>query len=265
MNIGFIGTGNMAGAIIRGLSLSKEFSVHGYDLSKEALEILSKEADLIPEESTESLIKNSDIVVLGVKPNILPGVLDTYKEALEEKNPLIISIAAGKTVGFIEEHIGKLRIVRVMPNINARALHSTTSYCINENVTEKDCADVEKIFSKVGSIIKVAENQLEILSVLSSASIAYTYLYIDALAAAALKAGLPKKTALEIAADSVLGSAKLVLESKIHPAELIDMVCSPGGTTIEGILSLKETGFESSVQKAFDASYEKGEKIKGAK
>ncbi|MBR2594398.1 MAG: pyrroline-5-carboxylate reductase [Firmicutes bacterium] len=262
MNICFIGTGNMAGAIIRGLSKEKSFSIYGYDLSEKALEVLKDEAGLTPVKSTKKLIDLADVLVLSVKPNILPNVLDEYKEDIAKKDPLVISIAAGKNIEFIENYLTSSRIVRVMPNINARALASTTSYCVNDRVTKADCVTVEKIFKKVGSIIKVTEKDLEILSVLSSASIAYTYLYIDALAAAALKAGLPKALALEIAADSVLGSAKLVLQEDIHPAALIDMVCSPGGTTIEGIASLKESGFEASVRKAFDAAYEKGEKIK---
>ena len=262
MNICFIGTGNMAGAIIRGLSKEKSFSVYGYDPSEKALKILAEEAGLTPVKSAKKLIELADILVLSVKPNILPEVLAECKEDIAEKNPLVISIAAGKNIEFIENYLTASRIVRVMPNINARALASTTSYCINGNVTKADCSAVEKIFRKVGSIIHVTEKELEILSVLSSASIAYTYLYIEALASAALKAGLNKALALEIAADSVLGSAKLVLQEDIHPAALIDMVCSPGGTTIEGIASLKETGFEASVRKAFDAAYEKGEKIK---
>jgi len=261
MNICFIGTGNMAGAIIRGLSKEKSFSVYGYDLSQKALGTLQDEAGLIPVKSTKELIDLADVLVLSVKPNILPSVLDEYKEDIAKKDPLVISIAAGKSIEFIENYLTSSRIVRVMPNINARALASTTSYCVNARVMKADCTAVEKIFKKVGSIIKVAEKDLEILSVLSSASIAYTYLYIDALASAALKAGLPKALALEIAADSVLGSAKLVLQEDIHPAALIDMVCSPGGTTIEGIASLKESGFEAAVRKAFDAAYEKGKRM----
>ena len=262
MNIGFMGTGNMSGAIIRGLSGEKSFSLYGFDLSEAALSTLSKEAGLKPLKDAKSLIEKSDVLVLGVKPNVLPLVLSEHKEEISAKNPLVISIAAGKDIEFLESYLKKSKIVRVMPNINARVHAATTSYCINKNVTKRDCGTVEKIFKNVGSVTQVSEKDLEIFSVLSGASIAYTYLYIDALAAAALKAGLPKAQALEIAAHTVLGSAKMILEEKIHPAVLIDMVCSPGGTTIEGITSLKEEGFEAIVRKAFDAAYEKGEKIK---
>ena len=149
MNICFIGTGNMAGAIIRGLSKEKSFSVYGYDLSDAALNVLKDEAGLTPVKSTKKLIELADVLVLSVKPNVLPNVLDEYKEEIAKKDPLVISIAAGKNIEFIENYLTSSRIVRVMPNINARAQASTTSYCVNGKVTKADCATVEKIFKKV--------------------------------------------------------------------------------------------------------------------
>jgi pyrroline-5-carboxylate reductase len=150
-----------------------------------------------------------------------------------------------------------------MPNINAKVLASESGYCANENCTSEQKKMVYDMFSAVGSAIEIPEKFFSIFGVIAGSSPAFAYIYINALAKAAVKAGMPKAQAMEIAANTVLGSAKMVLESNEHPCKLADMVCSPGGTTIEGVCALDEMGFENTVIKAFDAVLEKDRKISG--
>lgn len=269
MKYGFIGAGNMAGAIIKGMVLENNeiaknifvTSLNGISSKK-----LSDEYNVNALNSSEDVIKNSDILILAVKPHILTEILPKLKEEINERKPLIISLAVGKTLEFLENILGKsLPIVRVMPNINAKVQASLSGYCKNDCVSEEQKEIMEKIFNSVGSVMEISENQFSIFGVIAGSSPAFAYLYIDTLARAAVKAGMNKKQALEIAAKTVLGSAKMIAESNEHPFDLIDQVCSPGGTTIEGICTLQSNGFEGSVFKAFDAVIEKDNLIKSKK
>lgn len=265
MNYGFIGAGNMAGAIIKGMTTGGSFDgkdIYVYDLNPSAAEGLRAACGINVCGSASEVIKNSDTVILAVKPNVLQPVLDSIREDLFKKSPLVISIAAGKTIEFLEKYTSsKLPIVRVMPNINAKVGCATSAFCPNASVSEDQKAIVRELFSTVGSITELPEKMFGIHGVIGGAAPAFAYLYIDALARAAVKAGMPKKQALELTAQTVLGSAKMVLESGEHPWALIDQVCSPGGTTIEGVCSLEASGFEAALCKAFDAVYEKDKRL----
>ncbi|MEA4815587.1 MAG: pyrroline-5-carboxylate reductase [Lachnospiraceae bacterium] len=261
MKIGFIGAGNMAGAIARGLVKSNAFKgdeLNIFDVNEAALASLAKDTGACAFKSQSELIASSDIVLFAVKPNVLAGVLSEAKASLEKKKPLVISIAAGKPIDFIESYIGTcFSVVRVMPNINAIVLAANSGFCANENVTGEEKEWVRKIFGAIGGVTEIEEKLFSAFGVLAGCAPAYAYLYIDALARAAQKAGLPRDIALKVSAQTAFGSAKMLLESSEHPHSLIDKVCSPGGTTIEGILSLKADAFEGVLMKAFDASYEK--------
>ncbi|HBF65306.1 MAG TPA: hypothetical protein DDW34_05620 [Clostridium sp.] len=148
-----------------------------------------------------------------------------------------------------------------MPNINAKIGASTTGLCVNSFVSPPQKHLVKEIFETIGTVAEIEESQFSIFSVIGGASVAFAYLYMDALAHAALKAGMPKKQALQLTAETVLGSAKMVLESGEAPWPLIDQVCSPGGTTIEGVTTLQGGGFESVLVKAFDAVLAKDKAI----
>ena len=264
MNYGFLGTGNMASAIINGLikkgKPGKDILI--FDVFAPAMEKLKNEYGCVPMESQEALVANCDVLFLSVKPNILDKVLPSLKRNVGYKDPLIISIAVGKTLGYLEDGFGKdKKIVRVMPNINAKVMQSTSGYCCNGNVTENDEKVVIELFSSVGTVTKVPEHLFSIFGVLAGSSPAFAYMYIDSLARAAQKAGMPKAQALEITASTVLGSAKMILESADHPWQLIDNVCSPGGTTIEGVSALENNNFQATLTKAFDAVLEKDHKI----
>lgn len=258
MNFGFIGAGNMVSAIAKGMTLGTG-SYEGKNIflsskSVASAKKLAEECGANACDTSREVIQNSDVVILGVKPNVLSVILPELQRDFAEKKPLVVSIAAGKTLeylsGFFPE---KTAIVRVMPNINAKIGASTTGLCVNEFVSTQQKQLVRDIFSTIGTVAEIDESQFSIFSVIGGASVAFAYLYMDALAHAALKAGMPKKQALQLTAETVLGSAKMVLESNEAPWPLIDQVCSPGGTTIEGVTALQSEGFEATLVKAFDA------------
>ena len=270
MKFGFIGAGNMAAAIIKGMTIGTK-SYKGEDISVTSKTVTSAQklaeicgAVALP--SAAEVVKESDVLVLAVKPHVLASVVPSLKEEIAAKKPLVVSIAAGKTLDYLAELLPEgTPIVRVMPNINAKIGASTNGMCANAYVTEEQKTVVKGMFETIGTVIEVDESQFGIFTVLAGSAPAFHYLYMDALARAAVKAGMPKKQALEIAAATVEGSAKMVLESGEHPMALVDQVCSPGGTTIEGIAALQANGFEATVTEAFDAVLEKDNKIAGKK
>jgi pyrroline-5-carboxylate reductase len=256
MNYGFIGLGNMCSAIIRGMVGKGNFApgtIFGYDISPTAAQALAKVTGIQLCASNLEVIKNSDVVVLGVKPQVLSQVLAEIKTA-PLSGKLFLSIATGKDLDFLQKGLGQdLPVIRIMPNINARVGAGTTCISPNSKADSKQVQIARDIFASVGLVFELEENMIEAFMSISGAAPAYSYIYIDALARAAVRFGMPRKLALEIAASQVLGSAKMVLESGEHPYDLADQVCSPGGTTIMGVLALQELGFESAVHKAVEA------------
>lgn len=266
MEYGFIGGGNMAGAIIAGMIKSgiNGGDINVYEKNAETAENLKSSCGVNLCLSQKEVIAKSGVIILGVKPNVLDAIIGSVKDDIGEKRPLVISIAVGKTIAYLESALGNgLPIARVMPNINAKALKATSGYCLNKAAGAEHAEIVEKIFGSIGTISEISENLFSVFGAVAGSSPAFAYLYIDTLARAAQKAGMPKKQALEIAASTVLGSAEMVLKSGEHPWELVDQVCSPGGTTIEGIFTLEDNGFESTVIKAVDAVLAKDLKIQG--
>lgn len=262
----FIGVGNMASAIIRGLvkknpDINKNIFV--YDKELEKARSLANELGLNIYESIDKVGIDSDYLVLAVKPHIIEVVLKDIQGNLKCNEGLtIVSIAAGKSLEFIENSIGfKKPIIRVMPNVNSMVSESVSAICGNQEVSEKNLKDVSDMFNAVGKSFLVEERLFSGFSAIAGASPAFVYLFIDSLARAGVRAGFDKKTALEIASQAVFGSAKTVMESTRHPFELIDMVCSPGGTTIEGMKSLFDDGLESAVMNAVSAVIEKDKKL----
>ncbi|MDD3570344.1 MAG: pyrroline-5-carboxylate reductase [Lachnospiraceae bacterium] len=268
MKYAFIGAGNMASAIIKGMVKSgiNGSNITVFNTSKAKTDVLRAECGVDVAPSQKAVIDKVDVLILSVKPQVLDKIIETVKNDIGNRKPLIISIAVGKTIEYLETGLGADKaIVRVMPNINAKVLMSTSGYCPNSVVTEAQEKIVEGLFETVGTVTKIPEGMFSIFGVIAGSSPAFAYLYIDVLARAAQRAGMPKKQALEIAANTVLGSAKMVLESDEHPWALVDQVCSPGGTTIEGIYTLEENGFESTIVKAFDAVLAKDKAIQAKK
>lgn len=260
MTYGFIGLGNMASAIIHGMAKSGKFledTILGFNRSAGKTLKLQEETGLVPAANAVAVAERSDVVVLAVKPQMMGDVLPLIAPVITPEK-LVVSIAAGKPTAFYEEaFVPGVPVVRVMPNINAKVLAATTAVCPGACATAEHIATVKAMFETVGAVYELTEAQFPAFSAIGGASGAFIHIYIDALASAGVKAGLPRALAQDIAAQTVLGSAKLTLESEEHPIALCDQVCSPGGTTIEGVHTLKRLGFETAVQQAIDAIIEK--------
>lgn len=263
MKVGFIGCGNMATAIINGITANNVVNkndINAYDIFDGATGKLKENININICQSEKDVVKSSDIIFLAVKPNVQASVLNKIDGEIKDK--LIISIAAGKTIEFIESNLKcKAKIVRVMPNINAKVGEAISAYCFNDLVNDEDKKNVEKLLNGIGKVLCLDESYFPLFGVLGGCGPAFAYMFIDAMARAGVKNGMKKSDALKISAQTVLGSAKMILESDEHPWQLIDNVCSPGGTTIEGVTSLQSDGFEAAVHNAVDKALDKDKKL----
>lgn len=256
MKLGFIGAGNMGGAIIRGFIKSNK--VKAQDIlvtrkNKAALEDMVNDLGITACENSALLAEKSDVIFMAVKPVMFPSVIDEIKEQVKKCNSLVVSMAAGLTTDKIRDMFGfDVRIVRIMPNINAEILMSATSVCKNSTASDEDIEMIKDLFSSIGLATEVSENMFSVFSAIAGCSPAYVYMFIDALARGAQKMGMNKKQALEIAAAAVVGSANMFIKSDEHPQALVDKVCSPGGTTIEGLCTLEEYKFTAGIVKAVE-------------
>lgn len=263
MKIGFIGTGNMAGAIIRGIIASghtKASDIYCNDTLSEKLNAFAQETGVNTYSSSEELVAAVDVMVLSVKPNIIGKLLPALRASILKKNPLIVSIAAAVSLEKIQDYINppaKLSIIRVMPNVNAMIGAGVAAVCPNEFATKEQTDYVLGMFGSVGTALLMAEKDFPCFSAVGGASPAFSYLFIDSLARGAVKNGLPKDVATKIAAHAVLGSAKMILESGEVPWALIDKVCSPGGTTIAGLMELENNAFLATVMRSIDATVQR--------
>lgn len=263
--LGFFGAGNMATAILRGVLSSGLLSadeIAVFDIDGEKTAALSAETGVEAAASPAALIDACDTILLAVKPQVLPAILQENASQIARRMPLLISIAAGKPLAFYEAQLGfPVRMVRVMPNLNAAVGAAVSAFCGNENATEDDLAFAEKLCASFGTALALPEAQFPIFGVLGGCAPAFVFLFIDAMAQAGVKNGLTKQAALSISAQTVLGSAKMLLEGGEHPRKLIDSVCSPGGTTVEGVMCLQKDGFEAAVHAAVQAALEKDKRL----
>ena len=262
--ISFIGGGNMATAIISGiLSSGLSDSDHICATAAHESSVIRLKETLHIEATTDNkaAAQKADILFLAIKPNMFHKVIPEIRHAVKE-NAIIVSIAAGQTIERIEEIFeNSIKLVRVMPNTPAMVGAAMSAICCNDAVTDEDLAEIQAIFNSFGKSEVVSESMIDTVIGVSGSSPAYVYMFIEALADGAVKYGLPRAKAYQMAAQTVLGSAKMVLETGKHPGQLKDEVCSPGGTTIAGVSALEEWGFRNAVIKAEDASYEKGRKM----
>ena len=260
MKLGFIGTGNMAGAIMGGIIRNEIFKpeeIIGADISKESRSKVQSAYGINVTEDNKKAASESEVLVLSVKPQYYAETIKEIKDCVRE-DQLIITIAPGKTLKWLEEQFEKkVKIVRAMPNTPALVGEGMTAACANDAVTEEEKEYALKILRSFGKVEIVAENMIDAVVAVSGSAPAYVFMFIEAMADEAVAAGMPRKQAYEFAAQSVLGSAKMVLETGKHPGELKDMVCSPGGTTIQAVKVLEEKGMRAAVMDAMDACIEK--------
>lgn len=261
MKIAFIGGGVMARAIINGLISSENYEQSDIiisDYDNEVLKLLSTQGFKVFSDNMAAA-READIIILSVKPTVIRTVLNDISGV---ENKFIVSIAAGISTAVLEENISKTnKILRVMPNSPAVVGMGISVVCENPKLSVSDISDIVKIFESVGRVEILSESVFDGAMAIGSCSPAFVYMFIEALADGGVLCSLPRSKAYLIAAQAVLGAAEMVLKSGRHPAELKDMVASPGGTTIEGIASLEESGFRSSVINAVKASADKAKKM----
>ncbi len=262
--LGFIGCGNMASAIIGG-AVTSDF-VKGEDIC--VFDVDTKKSDLLKTKygvnaftSANEIAEKCEFVVLAVKPQVFPVVLPQIKSSLNKNT--VVSIGAGKTLeyigSFLEENTA---IIRVMPNINAKVGASMSAVCKNDCTDDEALDFVKGLCNSFGEVTELPESQFPLFGVIAGCSPAYSFMFIDSMAREAVKNGMKKDEALKICAQAVLGSAKMILEDKDNnPWALINSVCSPGGTTIEGVAKLQEEHFDTAVMDAVKASLEKDKKL----
>ncbi len=269
MKLGFIGTGNLASAILKGVVASGKADPQEiliFDLNTQKLERLAEELSVCIAGSAKDVAFNCDNIVIAVKPKDFASLADDIKAEAKENNPLIISTAAGTETSKIVSLFGfAAKTVRIMPNINAAVGESMTAVCSSENVSCEEKEFVLELCSCFGKAILLDEKYFSAFTAIAGSAPAFAYMFADALANAGVKYGIPAQTAQDIAAQMLFGSAKQLLESPFTVSELIRNVCSPGGTTIEGVCSLKENGFENAVIKAVDKTVEKDKAMSASK
>lgn len=265
MKIGLIGLGNMASAIIGGLlgkKMVEESELMGSDVSAAMRDKAAERFHIAVTPDNAEVAAWADILFLAVKPIYLGEVLQNIKDVVSE-NTILVSIVAGRTLQNLRDGLGRegLKIVRCMPNTPALVLEGCTGVCADDTVTAEELEQVLSLLGSFGRASVIPERLMDAVVGVSGSSPAYVFMFIEALADGAVQAGMPRAQAYEFAAQSVLGSAKLVLETGKHPGELKDMVCSPGGTTIDAVKVLEEKGFRAAVMDAVEACVNKSRNL----
>ena len=262
--IGFIGCGNMGSAMLKGIVESRivpDENIYVADHNMNKLKEIEKERKIHITTDNKQVAQMADILILAVKPNFYEDVIGEIKNSVR-KETVIVSIAAGKTIQTIEslfEKKNKLR--RVMPNTPAMVGEAMSALAPNCSIEQKELEEVQTIFNSFGKCEVVTENLMDAVTAVSGSSPAYIFMLIEAMADEAVLEGMPRKQAYTFAAQAVLGSAKMVLETEKHPGDLKDMVCSPGGTTIEAVYELEKTGLRTSIMQAMRKCSDKSKEM----
>ncbi len=264
LNLGFVGSGKMATALARGFvraDLMQADQILGSDSVEEARAAFGREVGARTTASNPDVPKFASVFLLAVKPAQVPAVLKELRGYVNERH-LLISIAAGVPLARLEGELEPgVRIVRVMPNTPALVGASASAYALGRAATVEDGQVVHRLLSAVGLALQVPEPLLDAVTGLSGSGPAYVYLVIEALADGGVAAGLPRDIALQLAAQTVLGAARMVLETGLHPGALKDMVTSPGGTTIEGLHALEKAGMRGALMDAVRVAADKARQL----
>lgn len=258
LTIGFIGCGKMGGAIASAIQKSQAISniIITTKDPQNANNFAIKHGNKFKAGSIQEA-SNCDIVFLATKPNVINEVLGKTASLLQQKSPILISMLAGVSIDKIKEfNLGKTRIFRIMPNLPALIAQSMTALCY-ENAYDGDIALVKDLLSYCGKVEVLEEKLMDAVTAVSGSSPAFAFIFIEAMADAAVSLGVQRSKAYTMVAQTLKGTASMILENSTHPACLKDDVCSPNGTTIQGVLALEETGFRASVEKAIIAAYNK--------
>ena len=266
MQIGFIGLGNMAKAIIGGMlenQIVTSEDIIGSARTRETKEAVRSAFGIGIRKTNAEVAREAEVLILAVKPQFLQGVIEEIRSEVP-RSTLVISVAAGKTMHWIEDIFGgnsRIKLVRCMPNVPALVGAGCTGVCANDMVSQGEIDYSIKLMESFGKAYLVPERLMDAVGAVSGSSPAFVFMFIEAMADAAVAAGMPRKQAYEFAAQAVYGSARMVLESGKHPGELKDMVCSPGGTTIQGVRVLEEKGMRGAVMDALAVTVERSKKL----
>ena len=262
--IGFIGCGNMAKAIIGGLIKSNLIlpeKILASAKTKDTLEKIEKEYNIETALDNKEVARVSDYLILAVKPYMHHMILEEIRKEVR-KDTIVITIAAGISMNYMKQYLSKdILVVKAMPNTPAMVGEGITALVLDEEIKEEAREEIIDIFNSFGKTEILEENLMNGFSALCGSSPAYVYMMIEAMADGGVMQGIPRKQSYKMAAQAVLGAAKMVLETGIHPGELKDNVCSPKGTTIEAVAKLEEIGFRSSIIEAIRVCTEKSKKI----
>lgn len=259
--ITFVGAGNIASAIIGGIigaDCTKKDEIVIYDVSKKVSESYENKGFKVAKSLKEAL--SSNVIFLTVKPQFYESVLSEMKDI---KNKLIVTVAPGITINKVKSFLDDSnKVIRTMPNTPLMVGEGMTVIAGEDGILKEQLEFVTGIFSKSGKVINLKEELIDAAVGVFSSSPAYVYMFIEALADGGVFNGIDRNTALSLAAQAVYGSAKMVLESGMHPAELKDMVCSPNGTTIRAVKALEDNGFRSSILNAMEECYKRTKELK---
>jgi pyrroline-5-carboxylate reductase len=262
--VGFIGGGNMGEALIKGLiaaNLVPAEAVYASDVRLERLRALDQQYGVQLCEDNAELVRQVDVVILAVKPQIMAPVVRHIASAVTRKK-LLISIAAGVSTATIRAALGKdARLIRVMPNTPALVLEGVTAIAKAEGLEPGDLDTAGEIFSAVGRVVTLDEDLMDAVTGLSGSGPAYVAVVVESLADGGVKMGLDRITAMTLATQTVLGAARLMLETGMHPGALKDMVSSPGGTTIAGIAAMEEGGIRNTLIKAVERATQRSREL----
>lgn len=262
--IGFIGVGNMGGTLAKIAAQSagaENILVSSRTTEKAAA--FARKTGCIPM-TNEELAGTASYIFLGVKPQKMAELLDSLCPVFAARKDrfVLVTMAAGLTTRQIAQMAGgNYPVLRIMPNTPSLVKAGVISYCAAPNVTEEDCKKLEELMAPAGCVLPMAENLIDAASALSGCGPAFVYIYIEALADAGVSCGLPRDVALQLAAQTVLGAGKMVLETGIHPAQLKDAVCSPGGSTIAGVCALEKSGFRTAAEDAVLAAFRRTKEL----
>lgn len=262
--VGFIGCGNMGSSMVGGLIKSGFLKAEDIIVSTKteaSSKKLSNEFNVATTLDSKVVAKESETIILAVKPNMYKLIVEEIKSELT-KEKLIITIAAGISIANMEEWLGEdFKVIRTMPNTPALVGEAMSAVCPNKNVSEEELKYCINIFESFGECEVLEEKYFDGFISVAGSSPAYVFMFIEAMADGAVKLGIPRAKAYKMAAQSVLGSAKMVLETGKHPGDLKDMVCSPAGTTIDAVVELEKLGFRNSVIQAMDKCAEKSKSM----
>lgn len=256
MKIGFIGCGNMGGALATAVSKCAPVMLSDYDKEK-----ATALANALGGESADNarVASECDYIFLGVKPQMLRGVLEALRETLKNRKDrfVLISMAAGVTTDTLASMVGDYPVIRIMPNTPVAASEGMILYCANDKVTDSDKSEFLSFMQHAGKTDEIPEKLIDAASAVSGCGPAFVYMFIEALADGGVKCGLTRKQALFYAAQTVKGAAENLMQSERHPGELKDAVCSPGGSTIAGVAALENAAFRSGVIDAVEKAYKR--------